>query len=480
MLLRRAPLGARGRGAADPDRARHRLVGRRPVPARPAARPARGRPQPDVGDARRARDRDLDRVQRAALGALPPGARGRRRARRARSSSTYASTGAAVLASGATAIAGFAALIASDIRMLRDFGIVTVVDLTVSLLGVMIVLPAALIWAEQHGPFALRDLDLRPLRGRAPRTPRGRAVSDDRFEDLGRPSGAGAEHRRAARRARPHASRAGRAGPSVPRPGNKYAWAVGILMLMVLSVLLFFQTLPNRARASRARSRGSRSRRSPRRPRSATWRATPTSASSEPTAPTGRARARPASVRSRRGREHLRAAPQAARAHLHLRPRRRLLPAGRPHRAGAGRACPGVNFATVFFTPQGARRGARGSCEARGWRQPVAVDRDGAVANLYGVGGCPTTVFARAGGQGGRRPSSATSPRTSCAGQASAARRTDGARARARAGSRPSWPRSSPSCGLVHAPLEARPRPRPRARSRSACARWPTATRAAR
>jgi predicted RND superfamily exporter protein len=76
---------------------------------------------------------------------------------------TYASTGAAVLASGATAIAGFAALIASDIRMLRDFGIVTVVDLTVSLIGVMLVLPAALVWAEQHGPFTLRDLDPRPL-----------------------------------------------------------------------------------------------------------------------------------------------------------------------------------------------------------------------------------------------------------------------------------------------------------------------------
>jgi hydrophobe/amphiphile efflux-3 (HAE3) family protein len=70
----------------------------------------------------------------------------------------YASTGAAVLASGATAIAGFAALIFSDIRMLRDFGIVTVVDLTVSLLGVMIVLPAALLWAEEHGPFRVRDL----------------------------------------------------------------------------------------------------------------------------------------------------------------------------------------------------------------------------------------------------------------------------------------------------------------------------------
>jgi len=74
---------------------------------------------------------------------------------------TYGSTGTAVLASGATAIAGFAALIASDIRMLRDFGIVTVVDLSVSLIGVLLVLPAALLWAEEHGPLTLRDLDPR-------------------------------------------------------------------------------------------------------------------------------------------------------------------------------------------------------------------------------------------------------------------------------------------------------------------------------
>ncbi len=63
---------------------------------------------------------------------------------------TYASTGRAVMASGLTAIAGFAVLILSDIRMLRDFGLVTVIDLTVSLLGVMLVLPAALL-AEERG-----------------------------------------------------------------------------------------------------------------------------------------------------------------------------------------------------------------------------------------------------------------------------------------------------------------------------------------
>jgi predicted RND superfamily exporter protein len=93
---------------------------------------------------------------------------------------TYRSTGAAVLASGATAIAGFAAVIASDWPMLQGFGLVTVIDLTVSLLGVMVVLPAALVWAEQRGRIALADLDPRPAaralgRLRPPMPRRGRA-----------------------------------------------------------------------------------------------------------------------------------------------------------------------------------------------------------------------------------------------------------------------------------------------------------------
>lgn len=64
---------------------------------------------------------------------------------------TYARTGTAVFASAITAIAGFAVLIVSDVGMLRDFGFVTVVDLGVALLGVMIVLPAALAWEETRG-----------------------------------------------------------------------------------------------------------------------------------------------------------------------------------------------------------------------------------------------------------------------------------------------------------------------------------------
>ena len=61
---------------------------------------------------------------------------------------TYSRTGVAVLASGITAIAGFAVLTTSGSTMLRDFGFVTVVDLAVALAGVMFVLPAALAWAE--------------------------------------------------------------------------------------------------------------------------------------------------------------------------------------------------------------------------------------------------------------------------------------------------------------------------------------------
>jgi uncharacterized protein len=62
---------------------------------------------------------------------------------------TYRSTGRAVLASGITAIAGFGVLIASNITMLRDFGFVTLIDLTVSLGGVLLVLPAVLVIAER-------------------------------------------------------------------------------------------------------------------------------------------------------------------------------------------------------------------------------------------------------------------------------------------------------------------------------------------
>jgi uncharacterized protein len=68
----------------------------------------------------------------------------------------YRYTGAAIAASGVTAIAGFGVLTLSDIAMLRDFGFVTLVDLSVSLVGVLVLLPAAVVFAEGEQPLVAR------------------------------------------------------------------------------------------------------------------------------------------------------------------------------------------------------------------------------------------------------------------------------------------------------------------------------------
>ena len=72
---------------------------------------------------------------------------------------------------------------------------------------------------------------------------------DDRFEDLSIGD-------RLAERDRTHPEPVRR--PEVPRPGNKYAWVVGIVMLMGLGVLLFAQTLPNQGKGLRGPEPGQR------------------------------------------------------------------------------------------------------------------------------------------------------------------------------------------------------------------------------
>ncbi len=58
---------------------------------------------------------------------------------------------------------------------------------------------------------------------------------------------------------------------------------------------------------------------------------------------------------------------------------------------------PRVAFAAVAV--RGDRDDLRALVRKHGWRFPVAQDRDGAVANLYGVAVCPTVVFAHRGGR---------------------------------------------------------------------------------
>jgi len=92
---------------------------------------------------------------------------------------TYSRTGAAVVASGLTAIAGFAvlalaapvtAIFGGDaIRMLTEFGVVGVIDLVIALAGVLLVLPAVLVWAE--GDFAAARAAIARLRRRPAEAP---------------------------------------------------------------------------------------------------------------------------------------------------------------------------------------------------------------------------------------------------------------------------------------------------------------------
>jgi uncharacterized protein len=74
----------------------------------------------------------------------------------------YRRTGAAVAASGVTAIMGFGVLVLSDISMLRDFGLVTLVDLSVSLVGVLVALPAVLVLADLRSVAAVDEDRSRP------------------------------------------------------------------------------------------------------------------------------------------------------------------------------------------------------------------------------------------------------------------------------------------------------------------------------
>jgi len=57
---------------------------------------------------------------------------------------------------------------------------------------------------------------------------------------------------------------------------------------------------------------------------------------------------------------------------------------------------PHVGFAAVAI--KGDRDATRALVSGHGWRFPVAEDRDGAVANLYGIAICPAIVLAWRGG----------------------------------------------------------------------------------
>jgi peroxiredoxin len=210
-------------------------------------------------------------------------------------------------------------------------------------------------------------------------------VSEDRFEDL-------TTGEKLAERDRTHPEPV--KPPEVPRPGNKYAWLVGILMLMGLGVLLFAQTLPNAGEAVQGPNVGQR-----------------LPAFAAPAAD-GNVEDKTANVCQERpcpeGSGKAPACELDSDVVVTVCPRRER-PLVLTFVVTRGTDCepqvdrvervrsrfPGVDFVTVVSGDS--REETEALAQARRWRQPVAVDEDGAVVNLYGIGICPVTIFARNG-----------------------------------------------------------------------------------
>jgi uncharacterized membrane protein YdfJ with MMPL/SSD domain len=71
---------------------------------------------------------------------------------------TASRTGRAFCVSALTVVAGIVVVATSPMPMLRDFGIVMALNVTVALLSALIVLPPVLVWAEERHGWISRGL----------------------------------------------------------------------------------------------------------------------------------------------------------------------------------------------------------------------------------------------------------------------------------------------------------------------------------
>jgi hypothetical protein len=224
-------------------------------------------------------------------------------------------------------------------------------------------------------------------------------MPDDRFGDLGGGEGdrrSAAERLEEQDRINPEPD-APQRRPEVPRPGSRYAWVVGIVMLMGVSVLLLTSSLPNDDQGLRGPVVG---------------KVPPDFAAPSATGNAGDGE--DANVRQRTGGSTA-AGPVPACEVLteevvnvcELRRKPLVL----TFLVTRGADCepqvdrvermrgqfPQVEFAAVVSG--NGREDVERIVRRRGWRQPVGVDHDGAVGKLYGVAVCPTTVFSLPGGK---------------------------------------------------------------------------------
>jgi hypothetical protein len=211
-----------------------------------------------------------------------------------------------------------------------------------------------------------------------------RGDGDDRFGDL-------SPGERLAERDRTHPEPVRR--PEVPRPGNKYAWLVGILMLMGLAVLLFAQTLPNQGKGLKGPEPGQRlpafaapEAQGDKEGDANVCQREPCNENAGPV---------PACDVEGSGIVVVCPAERVARVMTFVVTRGTDCEPQVDRVERIASDFPGVEFVTVLSGDS--KDESRNLARARRWRQPVAVDEDGSLVNLYGVGVCPITVFARDG-----------------------------------------------------------------------------------
>lgn len=224
-------------------------------------------------------------------------------------------------------------------------------------------------------------------------------MADDSFGDLGAdaPKRSAAQRLEEEDRLRPEADDPRRRPPDMRRPTNRYAWVVGVVLLMGIGVLLVTTALPNTGEGLEGPPRG----------RIAPAFAAPLAS--------GNIDGGDVNVCQRKSACNAQSGPIPAcqvRSKVVLNScelRRRPLVLTFVVTKGAD--CepqvdrverirdefPQVGFATVVSGDK--RTEVEQIAGNRRWKQPVGVDRDGALTNLYGVGVCPTTVFSYPGGR---------------------------------------------------------------------------------
>ncbi len=328
---------------------------------------------------------------------------------------TYRSTGAAVLASGVTAIVGFGVLIFSNITMLRDFGFVTLVDLTVSLGGVLLVLPAVLALSERGDLLApLRVRDRRHGRAADPAAAPPPGGVSDAPEDPDPPEPGPARVRSArigpapARPATlrhprrcaawtlispPAAHRRRRRRAPTPDPGRltrpvtvdtrRYRWMLGIFGLALVIVASIYQFATNGV-ASTGVAPGHRLH----------WFAAPLATSTL----IGDPNVSPPCTLAQHDPRALNICLIASQRPLVL----SLFVIGSTdceHQVDTlqalSRRYPAIQFAAVAIN--GSRADTAALVRSHHWTIPIAYDRDGTVGGLYGVAVCPMAELADPG-----------------------------------------------------------------------------------